>query len=149
MKKRFFLLLLLFPVLASDAYALTSTDTIPRNASVNDALLYKKKAKTQERTGIMLLGSGVIMGGIGFGLVLSEFDGLFEPGAPPPKDYGSWPEILGYGGLILAVASIPFFILARKNKRRAKFLAGNKNIPSLYPGAMAKKQLFAGVVINF
>ncbi len=85
----------------------------------------------------------------GLGLALSGLNHLLEPGAPPPKDYGSWPDILGYGGLTLIGTGIVLFILSNKNKNKSKRFVGTKNIVLPDIGLKLKNWVSTGVVINF
>jgi len=149
MKKSFFLFLLIATVSITQVYAASMKDTIPSTDPLNDAAFYQHKAKTQRTAGVILLSSGAVMATTGLILTLSELDGLFEPGNPAAKDYGNWPDVLGYGGLILMVASIPFFILSHKNKRRAKLIGGTAPASLSIPGYHPKSQVYAGIVFKF
>ena len=86
---------------------------------------YMSKKKSNETTGWILLGSGAAMF-IG-GLVLADSaeidDGI---GGITKKAVGA--AFLVYGGGGLAIASVPFFIIARNNKNKANLALKGETI---------------------
>jgi len=149
MKKEFFFFLLITTVSIPQVHATSMKDTIPSADPLNDAAFYQKKAKTQRTAGIILLSTGAVMATTGFALTMSELDGLFDPANPAAKDYGNLPEILGYAGLILIVASIPLFILAHENKRRVKLILETAPSSLSVPCYHAKSRVYAGIAFKF
>jgi hypothetical protein len=109
MKKTFFSLLCMAIVAHSFCQAKAP------NLSKED---YLKKSKNQKTTGIILLVGGLTVAGTGLVIVLSDLSHLFEPGSEN-VDHGSLPDVLGYGGLAMMAASIPFLIAGGKNKKKA------------------------------
>lgn len=148
MNKKPFLFIPFIFLLATDVSGANRTDTLPLADSAGTDLMYKKKAKTSLVTGVILSSAGVVAAGIGTGLTLAGLGHLFEPGYEG-KDYGSLPSILGYGGLALIAASVPFFIGSGKNKRKAKLYLKYQKPDLHLPAGMVKKQISAGVVIHF
>ena len=103
---RYALLLLLV------TYAFTCSaqkmDTTYRPA-LNSYDYYIKKSKTNKTIGFILLGSGVLISAISYGTYAgNDFNGPF-----------SGNDALVLGG-VMAVGSIPFFIFAGSNKRKAR-----------------------------
>ena len=148
MKKKAFIFVTFFFLLATGVSGVNRADTLPLVDSAAVGLMYKKKAKTMLVTGVILSSVGVVVAGIGMGLALATLSHLFEPDYQG-KDYGSLPDILGYGGLALIAASIPLYIISGKNKRKAKLYLGYQK-PALHlPVSVVKRQISAGVVINF
>ncbi|MBS1513275.1 MAG: hypothetical protein JST86_20735 [Bacteroidetes bacterium] len=86
---------------------------------------YLQKRKTQKLTGWILLGSGVAMA------VSGAIINLSAPWDGKHQNDGVW---MVYAGGPIALASIPFFISAHHNKKKAAALAFNMN-PGYYPGA--------------
>lgn len=146
MKKKLFNFVILFFLLTTDVFGVNIIDTLPTADSATVGLMYKKKAKTTLVTGVILSCAGVIAAGVGTGLTLASLAHLFEPGY---KDYGSLPEILGYGGLALIAASVPLYIISGKHHRKAKLYLKHQKPIALQPGSAGVRQLTAGIVINF
>lgn len=88
---------------------------------------YLKKSKNQKTTGIVLLATGSVMATIGLAMTLSNVSGLFDPDNPPRYN-STAADILGYSGLAVATASIPFFISSSKNKKKAFNLSLNNDV---------------------
>ena len=109
---------------------------------------YLKKSHDQRKiSSIMFIGGGsmALIGGI---LAVSSLDGLFDPNAPI-KNYGSAPDILGIGGMVIVAAAIPIMIAAKANKKKAKLYMSEENI-SISPGVQTNSSLIAmGIKINF
>lgn len=85
---------------------------------------YLKKRKTQNTTGWVLLAGGTTLLIIG-GTMGANFNGLFDPNRPPqslPKNE-SLATILQITGGAATLASIPFFVAASKNKKKAMSVA--------------------------
>lgn len=83
---------------------------------------YHKKSNSQKTMGKIFLAGGGIISGIGIGIALSNLEGLFEPGSEPPKNE-KLGDVLGYSGLGIMAASIPFFISSSKNKKKARSMS--------------------------
>lgn len=148
MKKRAFIFVTFLFLLAADVSGVNRTDTLPLADSSAVGLMYKKKAKTMLVTGVILSSAGVVAAGIGMGLALATLSHLFEPGYQG-KDYGSLPDILGYGGVALIAASVPLYIISGKNKRKAKLYLKYQKPDLPHAGKEIKGQISAGVAINF
>ena len=148
MKKKAFIFVTFFFLVTTNVSGVNTADTLPLVDSAAVGLMYKKKAKAALVTGIILSSTGVIAAGVGMGLALASLNHLFEPGYQR-KDYGSLPDILGYGGLALIAASIPLYIVSGKYKRKAKLYLRYQKPAFHLPVSVVKRQISAGVVINF
>lgn len=147
MKKIICLLTILFCLKTVNISATILRDTLPLVDSA-DGLIFQNKAKEQATTGGVLLAGGIIMGGVGFGLAMSGLSHLFDPNYHP-KDYGSLPEILGFGGLALVVTGVILLIASKRNKRNARIILGNKRLSLPRATFKMKRYTSAGLVINF
>lgn len=151
MKKTTFIFATFLFLLVTDIFGVNKTDTLPLTDSAAVGLIYKKKAKTELVTGIVLSSAGAIAAGVGLALAASELENLghiFEPGYRG-KDYGSLPEILGYGGLVLIAASVPLYIVSGKHKRKARLYLKYQRPASHLPVSLVKRQISATVAIRF
>lgn len=151
MKKTTFTFVTFLFLLATDVSGVNRTDTLPLADSAAVGLMYKKKAKTELVTGIVLSSAGAIAVAVGLVLAESELDNLghlFEPGYQN-KDYGSLPEILGYGGLALIAASVPLYIISAKHKRKAKMYLRYQKPASHLPVSVVKREISVTVAISF
>jgi hypothetical protein len=119
--------------------AQTSKDSININYQ-SMAAEYSKKSRSQKRASTILGSAGVISGLIGLGLGASSLSGLFDPTAPPAKNYGSAPDILMIGGAVLIGTAIPISLAARKNKKLAKLYMKKENV-MLTPATKAIAQI--------
>ncbi len=113
---------------AQQTQALTKTD-------------YLKKSNHQKTTGIVLAVSGTVLATIGLTMTLSNLTGLLDPN-DPPRHNSNTADILGYSGLAIAAASIPFFIASSKNKKKA-FSVSLKN--NVMPGIINEKISYRSV----
>ena len=102
-------------------------DMSSQNAAMNTD--YLQKAKSQRAGGILLLCGGLTMMTIGVGTGLSNmsFDLSFN-GAPNTEPAHSDKAGLGLfiAGGVAIVSSIPLFISAATNARKARLLTGNQ-----------------------
>ena len=101
---------------------------------------YLKKRKNQNTTGWVLLTGGTTLLIIG-GTIGANFNGLFDPNRPQqssPKNE-SLATILQITGGAATLASIPFFVAASKNKKKAMSVALSiEKIPAIgYVGIIA------------
>jgi hypothetical protein len=100
------------------------SDTVP----VLNRQYYFTKSDNQKKAAKILLVGGAVISGVGFGIVLSHLDGLFDPNQPPPRNNGKLADVLGYGGLVIAAASIPLFIASSKNEKKAMSMSLDNQI---------------------
>lgn len=82
---------------------------------------YYKKSYSQKTMGKIFLGAGGLIAGIGLGITLNNVGGIFDPASPPKNE--KLADILGYSGLGIMAASIPFFISSSKNKKKARSMS--------------------------
>ena len=113
------LFLALFALLIASASA-QQTQTLTKTD-------YLKKSNHQKTTGIVLATSGSLLATIGLVMTLSNVSGLFDPN-DPPRYNSNTADVLGYSGLAIAAASIPFFIASSKNKKRAFSISLKSNV---------------------
>ena len=118
MKKYFFITGLALSFLLNGFCQLA--DSIQTKQPASKTLLLEK-SKTQKTAGYILLGSGVIIGSIGFIRAMTELGGILDPEGTYHDDNIS--AILGYGGLVLTAGSVPLILAGRKNKRKAMNLS--------------------------
>jgi len=95
---------------------------------------YLAKCDNQKKTAKILLVGGAVMSGVGLGITLSNVSGLFDPNQPDPNNNGKLADILGYSGLVIAAASIPFFIASSKNKKKAMSMSFKNQIVPQFQG---------------
>ncbi len=115
----------------------------------NNSLEYNlllEKSHNQKVTSNILVITGGVMCIVGIGVAVSSLSGLFDPNASH-YDYGNAPDILGYGGAILMVASIPFALAARKNKKQARLYMQKENI-TIAPGIKTVGLVSVGIRIR-
>jgi len=111
-------------------------DSIKTSASTN----YLEKSKHQKTAAWVLLGSGVALGVGGAIWAGSNFD-------------SSGPDVLFVAGAVAIVSSIPLFIAARRNKKKAMSTSANfqmQKIPTVQRGSFASKSYPAlSIKMNF
>ena len=88
---------------------------------------YLAKSKKQTITAKIVLGAGGAMLLTGILVITDDIGGIGNPG---DKQNSSLADVMGYTGAAVAVASIPFFVAAGSNKRKAMSLSF-KNEPPL------------------
>jgi len=103
-------------------------------------MLKRKKAKT---TGWIMLGSGIAMtiGGIG----INMSGGILDNDSTN-NDKGLW---LSYLGAATTIASVPFFISAGKNKRKARLFLKNSVSTIKLPKSRNSNYLSVSLAIPF
>ena len=84
---------------------------------------YIKKYKTNKTTGWVLLGSGIGMI-VGGGIIVASYAGQGFNGAAPVTEEA----LLLIVGPSAALASIPFFIAAKRNKTKATLLIKGESV---------------------
>ena len=85
---------------------------------------YLQKSRNQKTTAWILLGAGI---GMAIGGIVINLDQPIYGGSSKDNDKGLW---LSYLGGATALTSIPFFISAHKNKKRAAAVTiNNQHIP--------------------
>ncbi len=125
--KPLFLLLFLFLI----HLPLFSQQTNPRAIRAE----YLEKRLKQKRTGWILLGGGLVMTASGLGINMGQ-----SYGSSADNDNGMGLFIVG---AITTIVSIPFFIAAHKNKKRAAAVLVRQQqlfYPAGGPGFIAKTQ---------
>lgn len=100
MRKIFVCLLLIFIISGSFGQQTNSHQPLTRED-------YLEKSKKQKTGAWILLGGGVVMSGIAFFAITGTMESSFDP-LPPFA-----------GGALLCIGSVPLFIAAGKNKRKA------------------------------
>jgi hypothetical protein len=117
MKRTFIILLIgLLTALITFGQTVTIESTNQSHELFDYHMLKSKQAKT---TGWIMLGAGIGMTIAGLGINTS---GGIVDGDSTNNDEGLW---LSYLGAATTVASIPFFISAGKNKRKAQMFLKN------------------------
>jgi hypothetical protein len=91
-------------------------------SSATPDLHYIKKSKRQGVVGLVLLLGGLAGVTVGFANAMKGLKAFVDPNSPPPKNE-KLAETLGYSGLGMVAASVPFFILSSKNKKKAKAIS--------------------------
>ena len=103
-----FCLLLSFTIAVTAQYADTTRYSLPTN--------YLQKSKNQRTVGWIMLGGGGLLTVIGLAVTAKDLDELFGVSQGNNDATG---EVLIYSGLAVMAGSIPFFISAGKNRRKA------------------------------
>ena len=109
----------------------------PGYAQVKDSLskqsfeYYMHKKKSQRTVGFVFLGAGVGLTSLGIILVSRQLLNIFNP----DKLNTTGGEILFWTGLASMVTSVPFFIAAGKNRKKAEGLHASLKMREItYPG---------------
>lgn len=97
---------------------------------------FLKKSRTQNTTAWFLLGGGLVLQIVGAGIsaneTVTDFSNIFSG---EERKSTNTVEILGYTSLVSMLGSIPLFIAARKNKKKAMSLSlKNETMPQLHKG---------------
>jgi hypothetical protein len=97
-------------------------DSLPANPQINPSLsltreYYLRKSRNQKTTGIVLGVGGIVLASVGVGIAVNNFKGLFDPNDPPKNE--KLGDVLGYTGVGLVVASVPFLISGAMNRKKA------------------------------
>ncbi|MEP6615768.1 MAG: hypothetical protein ABJA57_04285 [Ginsengibacter sp.] len=119
MKQLIFMIVINLAFPGQKTIAAIYRDTVPGRSSQSYYYELIKKSNAQKRASIIMGTAGGALAITGISLGLSELSGLFNPYAKHPNN-GSAPEILAIGGAALIVASIPFAIESKKNKRKGR-----------------------------
>jgi hypothetical protein len=108
-------------------------DSLPASLQINPSLSliredYLKKSRNQKTTGIVLGVGGAVLATAGLGIAMRNIAGIFDPNDPPKNE--KLGDVLGYSGLGLMVASVPFLISGAMNRKKAfhLFLENNTTI---------------------
>lgn len=96
------------------------------NQSEKSQSYYLKKSKRQKTTGWILLGGGVATTFVGIGVASSE---LISGSLSGSSNNSSAADVVLLTGLAAMIGSIPVFISAHKNKRRAVAAISFRNQP--------------------
>ncbi len=115
------------------------TPKISNPAGLNQYLI---KAKNQKTAALVCLTGGTALATIGIltsaPKVVTEFADIFNPAKPPQPDYTAQTVLL-FAGAIGIVASIPLFVSAGNNKRKATLLITNQKTALGLPTFVSKK----------
>lgn len=125
------------------ATAIFSQQTNPAPTLTKQDFLQKRKK--QLTACYILAGTGITLSMVSLSITAKNLEGVFDPNTINISENNRTADILGYTGLGLMAASIPFFISAGKNKKKAATLSLKnekcsqlqkssivyKNIPSL------------------
>ena len=147
--------LLIFIMITFVGAAIISTKAQSNTDSLSQHLNYKtmakdylKKSHDQRKvSSIMFIGGGA-MAVTGVILAAASFKGFFDPNVPD-KDYGSAPDILGIGGMVIMAAGVPIAIASHSNKKKAR-LSMNKESVFILPGTKSATSFTAiALKLNF
>lgn len=105
-----------------------------------------RKSKTNKTIGWVLAGTG---SALAIGGVIAATKEVTENVLNPQPRLNDTDDVLLGAGLVCAVASIPFFISAGKNKRKAKLAVGTQPITLGYYRTQNKTFPSAGINICF
>ncbi|MBK7561171.1 MAG: hypothetical protein IPQ06_00180 [Chitinophagaceae bacterium] len=135
MKKIIIISMLLIQSAASFSQPAPETTTIKTD--------YLKKSRTQNTTAWFLLSGGLVLGSISAAIstneTLTDFSNIFSG---EERKSTNTAEILGYTGLATMLGSIPLFIAARKNKKKAMSLSfKNETLPQLHKGSFINQSV--------
>ena len=126
-------LLILCLILTSACKTFSQVDSASPNASVKTN--YLKKSKTQKTVAWVLLGTGTAMT---IGGVIAGRNGVDDI---DPNEATNGAALI-VGGIVLDIASIPFFISGAKNKQRAMAVTlKNDFVPHLQQGLVMRTPL--------
>ncbi|MFT4016213.1 MAG: hypothetical protein QM668_04560 [Agriterribacter sp.] len=150
MNKKNLIFISLILMLAMDASGINLVDTLPLSDSATVGLMYRKKARTERTTGIVLSSAGAAAAAVGICLGFAELiNALGSLAEDSYKSNGKLPGILLFGGLALVAASIPFYIVSGIHTHKAKLYLKYQRPASHLPVSMVKGQISATVVIGF
>jgi hypothetical protein len=117
-------------------------DTLKNKPAYN---LYMHKRKVNNTVGAVLLGSGFTMMAVGFARMASGSTGDFLSGVSLPKDG----IVLFAAGTGAALVSIPFFISAGSNKRKARLSLKANSVAIGEGGAGNFNYMTASLKVHF
>lgn len=105
-------------------------------SSAQDSLIqnqYLLKSKSQKKTAWILLGTGAVMTIAGVEIFWKDFN-LFSKGTEPGL-------VLAVAGGVVAASSIPFFISAAQNKKKAKISVEMMHYPKLQSSTIVNSNI--------
>ncbi|HET7896040.1 MAG TPA: hypothetical protein VFL47_00170 [Flavisolibacter sp.] len=146
MKPLSFLLLFYLLLNTNRLYAQLQPDVDLNSQNVPAEVDYLKKAKGWRTGGIVLLSGGITMMLIGAGTGMSNMSfNITLYGSPSRETTRSGNKGLGLfiAGGLAAVSSIPMFIAAANNNRKARLITGTQSI--LMPSGFKAKQTTVGL----
>jgi len=113
------------------------------NPAVNDnkvfiGNLYSIKAKKQNTAGWVMLGGGAIVTAIGVAIFPKDYDIFGFGNSSGTESQASLATAFTIAGTLSMLGSIPVFIAAGKNRRRAELALSNQKISFQLPGKMSQ-----------
>ncbi len=129
--KRLVIFLIVF-LLPAQFVSAQKSDTAANESARTGYDFYMQKHKTNNTIGWLLLGSGVTMASVGFGIGANNMKYSFTPGYNNHKG-----DAVAFTGSLMALVSIPFFISAGGSRRKA-FLSLKKEKISIGEKGPAK-----------
>ena len=119
MKQAIFLLACMCPFICSVAQDMPSETSKP--VLTKDE--YLKKSRSQKTGAIVLISAGGVMTIVGAAIATNdlgnELTGIFNSNYQPDNSNETLSGVLAIGGLAAMLGSIPLFVSAHKNKKRA------------------------------
>jgi hypothetical protein len=124
--------------------------TLNINIRKVDANSLLQKAKNQKTAAWILFGGGAVLSTVGFIIVTNEvvkdFSNIFTPNYSTSNSTGG--EIMVYAGTGAMLGSIPLFIGAGKNKRKANLMLKDETVFFNPQSAVKKRLVSLRVKIN-
>jgi hypothetical protein len=106
---------------------------------VNEQDYYLQKSKNQKTAAWILLSGGIVCAGIGVAIGVSQIDNmLISAFEGNNTNRGTGATILFYAGSAMALGSIPLFIAAGKNKRKAFLMPASQKTSFALPPDVPK-----------
>ena len=137
MKKNILISMLLILSAESFSQSAPETPTIKTD--------YLKKSRTQQTTAWLLLSGGLVLVSVSAGIsaneTVTDLANILSLSGEEQKSTNT-AEILGFTGLASMLGSIPLFIAARKNKKKAMSLSfKNETLPQLHKGSFINQSV--------
>jgi hypothetical protein len=110
---------------------------------------YMQKSKNQLRTGLILLGSGVVLNGIAIATFPDSYDPFFGTNSSKTESQANVAVGLFIVGSAALISSIPVLISSAVNKHKARLLVNSERVELSPQIKTSEWQLKTGIAINF
>jgi len=110
---------------------------------------YLQKSKNQLRTGLILLGSGVVLNGIAIAMFPDNYDLFLGTNSSKTESQANIATGMFIVGSAALISSIPVLISSGVNKHKARLLVNSERVELSPQIKTSEWQLKTGIAINF